>query len=152
VNWFKRIFTRRIEIVIQTGNVSSLDGWGQNQYTINLNPAECSDIKTVLAHELGHFMDNVADGMTKEVWSGYRDSKKNGRVSLAVLKCEASAWRNALKIYPKLDKKHLKYAFGTYQKSHKNPSWYLMQWCGNQMVGYVSNTYFTYDLPVKPRP
>ena len=150
MNWFKRVFTRRIEITIKTGPKSSLDGYSQNLYIINLNPAECSDVKTILAHELGHFMDNVADGMTKSLEQDYHAAIKQGLVTLSVLKAEASAWRNALKIYPKLDKKHLKFAFGTYQRSHKNPFWWM------QAITNFSNIFITttnqiniYQIPEK---
>ena len=142
MNWFKRIFTRRIEITIQTGQKSSLNGWSQNKYTLILNPLEHADMKTVLAHELGHFMDNVAEGMTKSLEQDYNKSNTKGIVSLPVLKCEASAWRNACKIYPKLDKNHLKYAYGTYVRNWKNPFGWMYQWMDRQIQ--INNTTITF--------
>jgi len=93
--------------------------FSENEYNININFRDLKvgrglDFKTILTHELGHFVDNVVIGCPREVSQGYTLTLASKSTTLPVLKWEASAWRNALKIYPKLDKETLKFCFKRY--------------------------------------
>jgi hypothetical protein len=128
VNWFKRIFTRRIclevkitDMCVYPSCVTVLD---ENNFTIWINLNEkCGDVnfdyKTVLAHEMGHLIDHIDGKFTKQTAQAYTSCLVGLGSSLPVVKFEASAWRNAHKIYPGLSLKTLKTSFKSYLRNFR---------------------------------
>jgi hypothetical protein len=124
-NWVENLFARKIRLEIRTDGVlpcSYLQSEPNSEkYVIFLKYYKDLNLKTQLAHELGHFIDFVFDKKLSDFISQEYSLIKYGLpVSLPVLKFEASAWRNAQQIYPQFDQKTVKKCFSTYV-SHFRP-------------------------------
>jgi uncharacterized protein YozE (UPF0346 family) len=90
-------------------------------YAVHISPQHLND-PSVLAHELGHLMDfiRLGESAVQLGLNDYANRNKDPKAHQNVIKFEASAWRNAKKIYDKLDRGVLKSCFSSYLKKPMN--------------------------------